>query len=122
GPQHNTKRQVFSSWVTQTVRLRKETRHVELEWTVGPIPLPPTPPLPTPGTGTGAGAGVGIGDWGKEVVSRFTAPGVTSAGRFYTDSNGREFQERVRHDGASSSQPVASSYYPATSAVFVRDE
>ena len=31
-------RQKFGSWGSQIVRLYNDSRHVELEWTVGPIP------------------------------------------------------------------------------------
>ena len=32
-------RQVFSPWVTQSVRLYKGQSYAEVEWTVGPIPI-----------------------------------------------------------------------------------
>ncbi|CAN0562218.1 unnamed protein product, partial [Ectocarpus sp. 12 AP-2014] len=63
---------------------------------------------------------------GKEVISRFWAPSLASKGTFYTDSNGREFQRRVRNERPTwdldVTQPVAGNYYPATAAVFLRDE
>jgi hypothetical protein len=30
---------VFSDWASQVVRLYNGTRHLEIEWTVGPIPV-----------------------------------------------------------------------------------
>lgn len=32
-------RQWFSPWVSQVVRLYTESRALELEWTVGPVPI-----------------------------------------------------------------------------------
>ncbi|XP_011850339.1 PREDICTED: lysosomal alpha-mannosidase [Mandrillus leucophaeus] len=65
--------QNFSAWCSQVVRLYPGQRHLELEWSVGPIPVGDT--------------------WGKEVISRFDTP-LETKGRFYTDSNGREILER----------------------------
>ncbi|MBZ3869075.1 Lysosomal alpha-mannosidase [Sciurus carolinensis] len=65
--------QNFTAWCSQVVRLYQGQRHLELEWTVGPIPE---------------------GDaWGKEVISRFDTPMITNE-YFYTDSNGREILRR----------------------------
>ena len=50
-------RQRFSDWLTQTVRLGVGWRHAEFEHTVGPLPLK------------------GMFPAGKEVVTRFVAPG-----------------------------------------------
>ncbi|CAM9223956.1 unnamed protein product [Choristocarpus tenellus] len=160
--------QVFSDWVTQTVRLRKGSRHVELEWTVGPVPV--SPPQSLHGEklkGMDGCNGLRESkvrdrtensddrgqyehkdnlykegrkeertDLGKEVVSRFSVPGLASEGIFYTDSNGREFQQRVRGRVPSVkvrdtgldqdadlklSQPVAGNFYPVTVAAFVQD-
>uniref|UniRef100_A0A2K5YQL8 Alpha-mannosidase n=1 Tax=Mandrillus leucophaeus TaxID=9568 RepID=A0A2K5YQL8_MANLE len=58
--------QNFSAWCSQVVRLYPGQRHLELEWSVGPIPVGDT--------------------WGKEVISRFDTP-LETKGRFYTDSN-----------------------------------
>uniref|UniRef100_A0A8C9K0Y5 Lysosomal alpha-mannosidase n=1 Tax=Panthera tigris altaica TaxID=74533 RepID=A0A8C9K0Y5_PANTA len=67
--------QNFSAWCSQVVRLYRGQRHLELEWTVGPIP---------------------VGDgWGKEIISRFDTV-LETKGLFYTDSNGREILERRR--------------------------
>ncbi|NXH01852.1 MA2B1 mannosidase, partial [Loxia leucoptera] len=66
-------RQNFSQWCSQVLRLRPGQPYLELEWTVGPIPV-----------------GDGLG---KEVISRFETP-LRTAGRFYTDSNGRQVLER----------------------------
>ena len=69
--------QVFSPWATQTVRLYSGARHVEVEWTIGPVPIQDGK--------------------GKEVVSRYRTS-ISSAGSFLTDSNGREMLRRTRCD------------------------
>lgn len=110
--------QVFSDWVTQTIRLRRGATHAELEWSVGPIPVGRS------SDGNGGAAAEGLA--GKEVISRFSAPSLTSDGVFHTDANGREFQRRVRNERPTwdldVTQPVAGNYYPVTAAAFVRDE
>ncbi|NWV19371.1 MA2B1 mannosidase, partial [Origma solitaria] len=65
--------QNFSAWCSQVLRLRPGQPFLELEWTVGPIPV---------------ADGVG-----KEIISRFETP-LATAGRFYTDSNGRQVLQR----------------------------
>ena len=36
-------RQVFSAWASQVIRIYADERHVEIEWTVGPIPIRSVP-------------------------------------------------------------------------------
>ncbi|KAM6307824.1 LOW QUALITY PROTEIN: lysosomal alpha-mannosidase, partial [Podargus strigoides] len=96
--------QNFSAWCSQVVRLHAGRPHVELEWTVGPIP---------------------VGDgWGKEVISRFETP-LRTAARFYTDSNGRQMLERRRDHrptwNLSQTEPVAGNYYPVNTRIFIKD-
>ncbi|XP_004635625.1 lysosomal alpha-mannosidase isoform X2 [Octodon degus] len=96
--------QNFSAWCSQVVRLYPGQRHLELEWTVGPIP---------------------VGDkWGKEVISRFDTP-LKTLGVFYTDSNGREILERRRDYRPSwdlnQTEPVAGNYYPVNSRIYITD-
>jgi len=38
GPQVHEVRQTFGSWGSQIIRLYNGTEHIEIEWTVGPIP------------------------------------------------------------------------------------
>ncbi|XP_058146251.1 lysosomal alpha-mannosidase [Dasypus novemcinctus] len=96
--------QNFSAWCSQVVRLYPGQRHLELEWTVGPIP-------------------VGEG-WGKEIVSRFDTP-LETGGRFYTDSNGREILERRRDYrptwDLNQTEPVAGNYYPVNTRIYITD-
>uniref|UniRef100_A0A6Q2Y3L4 Alpha-mannosidase n=1 Tax=Esox lucius TaxID=8010 RepID=A0A6Q2Y3L4_ESOLU len=98
-------RQWFSPWVSQVVRLYADSRVLELEWTVGPVP---------------------IGDnMGKEVITRFDTS-INSSGIFYTDSNGREVLQR-RKDyrptwTLTQTEPVAGNYYPINSRAYIKDE
>ncbi|XP_054394463.2 lysosomal alpha-mannosidase isoform X8 [Pongo abelii] len=94
--------QNFSAWCSQVVRLYPGQRHLELEWSVGPIPVGDT--------------------WGKEVISRFDTP-LETKGRFYTDSNGREILER-RQDyrptwKLNQTEPVAGNYYPVNTRIYI---
>uniref|UniRef100_A0A452DNI4 Lysosomal alpha-mannosidase n=1 Tax=Capra hircus TaxID=9925 RepID=A0A452DNI4_CAPHI len=96
--------QNFSAWCSQVIRLYPRQRHLELEWTVGPIP---------------------VGDgWGKEVISRFDT-GLATGGLFYTDSNGREILERRRDYRPTwklnQTEPVAGNYYPVNSRIYITD-
>jgi lysosomal alpha-mannosidase len=70
--------QVFTRWVSQTVRLYSNKPYAEFEYTVGPIKKAPSPRV------------------GKEVISRFDTSLKTN-GVFYTDANGREMQLRKRN-------------------------
>ncbi|XP_045405914.1 lysosomal alpha-mannosidase isoform X2 [Lemur catta] len=96
--------QNFSAWCSQVVRLYPGQRHLELEWTVGPIP---------------------VGDsWGKEVISRFDTS-LETDGVFYTDSNGREILERRRDYrptwNLNQTEPVAGNYYPVNTRIYITD-
>ncbi|XP_016017648.2 lysosomal alpha-mannosidase isoform X4 [Rousettus aegyptiacus] len=96
--------QNFSAWCSQVVRLYPGQRHLELEWTVGPIP---------------------VGDgWGKEVISRFDTE-LETKGLFFTDSNGREILERRRNYRPTwvlnMTEPVAGNYYPVNSRIYITD-
>ncbi|CAJ1925259.1 unnamed protein product [Cylindrotheca closterium] len=92
-------------WIQSTYRILPGQPHLEVEYTVGPIPV---------------ADGVG-----KEVVSRFWSP-IKSSGTFYTDSNGREFMERRKNYRPSWDldvyEPVAGNYYPVNAAIYVEDE
>ncbi|XP_041266700.1 lysosomal alpha-mannosidase [Onychostruthus taczanowskii] len=97
--------QNFSAWCSQVLRLRPGQPYLELEWTVGPIPV--------------------ADGLGKEVISRFETP-LRTAGRFFTDSNGRQVLERRRDYrptwNLSQSEPVAGNYYPVNTRIFIKDE
>ncbi|XP_041641943.1 lysosomal alpha-mannosidase [Cheilinus undulatus] len=98
-------RQWFSPWVSQVVRLYSESRALELEWTVGPLPIDD--------------------DLGKEVITRFDTS-IETDEYFYTDSNGREVLQR-RKDfrptwNLRQSEPIAGNYYPINSRAFIKDD
>ncbi|XP_036596650.1 lysosomal alpha-mannosidase-like [Trichosurus vulpecula] len=96
--------QNFSAWCSQVVRLYPGQKHLELEWTVGPVPIED--------------------DWGKEVISLFDSQ-LETGGRFYTDSNGREILERRRDHRPTwdlkQTEPVAGNYYPVNSRIYITD-
>ena len=89
-------------WIRQTMRLLDNKNYIEVEYTVGPIPI-----------------NDGIG---KEIVTRYNSE-IQNNGVFFTDSNGREFQKRVRSFRPTwklnETEPVAGNYYPVNSAIFI---
>lgn len=95
--------QVFSPWISQVTRLYKGADHAELDFSVGPVPV----------------AADGLG---KEVVTRFHTD-VASAGRFFTDSNGRDFLRRDRDKRSDwdlkVTEPVAGNYYPLNLGIYL---
>ncbi|KAL2533932.1 Glycosyl hydrolase family 38 protein [Abeliophyllum distichum] len=105
GPLFDEVHQRFSSWIYQITRVYKEKEHVEVEFTVGPIPIDD-----------------GVG---KEVVSQITTM-LQNNKTFYTDSNGRDFLERIRDYRADwnlqVNQPVAGNYYPINLGIYMKDK
>lgn len=97
--------QQFSPWASQVIRLYDGEKHVEMEWTVGPI-------------------NVSDSD-GKEVISRFST-GLSSKGVVYTDANGREILQRRRDHrdtwNFTNTESIAGNYYPVNSRIYLRDE
>ncbi|XP_070684120.1 lysosomal alpha-mannosidase [Pempheris klunzingeri] len=98
-------RQWFAPWVSQVVRLYADSRALELEWTVGPLPIDD--------------------DLGKEVITRLDTS-IKTDEYFYTDSNGREVLQR-RTDfrptwHLKQSEPIAGNYYPINSRAFIKDD
>ena len=92
-------------WISQVTRVLKGLPYLEVEYSIGPIPIDD--------------------GRGKEVITRFASP-IRSNETFYTDSNGREFQER-RRDYRPTYQldlhePIAGNYYPINAAIYVEDE
>ncbi|XP_073319233.1 lysosomal alpha-mannosidase [Pagrus major] len=98
-------RQWFAPWVSQVVRLYADSRALELEWTVGPLPIDD--------------------DLGKEVITRLDTSIQTSQ-YFYTDSNGREMLQRKTDFRPTwnlrQSEPIAGNYYPINSRAFIKDD
>jgi len=94
-------------WIKQIARLLPGKDFVEIEYVVGPVP---------------------VDDGGKEVVSKWTTS-IASDGHFFTDSNGREFLDRMRGDhdifGPDRpiiDEPVSGNYYPVNAAIFIEDD
>lgn len=91
--------QEFGELGSLAVRLWKGKRHVEVEWTAGPIL-----------------------HYGKEIVLWYKTD-VPSGKMFYTDANGRELQPRRRDYSPTwplkVTEPVAGNFYPVTSAIYI---
>ncbi|XP_064457872.1 lysosomal alpha-mannosidase-like isoform X2 [Ornithodoros turicata] len=101
--------QVFTSWITQVIRLYKGQDWIEFEWMIGPIPIESRR----------------YGAVGREVVSRFTS-NLQNDGIFFTDSNGRSTvkRRRSRQSFAQSSESfrvTSPNYYPVTSWIYIKD-
>ena len=105
GEQFDEVQQTYSDWISQSIRLYSDSKHVEFNWQVGPIDV--------------------SGGCGKEVVAKF-ASDLESQSTFYTDSNGREVLRRVRDFRPTwtlnQTEDVAGNYYPINSRIFLRDE
>ncbi|KAF7123152.1 hypothetical protein RHSIM_Rhsim12G0180700 [Rhododendron simsii] len=105
GPLFDEVHQKINSWIHQVTRVYKEKEHVEVEFTVGPIPVDD-----------------GIG---REIVTQFTTA-VKSNKTFYTDSSGRDFLQRIRDYRADwdlqVNQPVAGNYYPINLGMYIKDD
>ena len=70
--------QQITPWIVmKTALYANNPAAIEFTYTVGPIPVDDKV--------------------GKEVILRFNASSIASEGVWYTDSNGREFQERKRN-------------------------
>ena len=62
---------------------------------------------------------------GKEVVFRYDSETISSSGKFWTDSNGRQMIQRLRDQRKSfeftltdvDEEPTASNYYPVTTGI-----
>lgn len=94
-----------SAWTAHVLRLYNQSRDVELQWTVGPIPFRD-----------------GVG---REVIVRFSSD-LASNGTFFTDANGRQLMRRVRNKrptwNLNLTEPIAANYYPITTAALIADE
>eukprot|EP01119_Soliformovum_irregulare_P022383 TRINITY_DN7649_c0_g1_i5.p1 TRINITY_DN7649_c0_g1~~TRINITY_DN7649_c0_g1_i5.p1 ORF type:complete len:123 (-),score=18.49 TRINITY_DN7649_c0_g1_i5:66-434(-) len=69
--------QVWNDWASQTFTLFAGAKFLEVEATIGPIPIKD--------------------DLGKEVIARYQT-NLNTNSKWYTDSEGQEFQERIRLD------------------------
>ncbi|KAK4488930.1 hypothetical protein RD792_004720 [Penstemon davidsonii] len=105
GPLFDEVHQMINSWIYQITRVYKEKEHAEVEFTVGPIPIDD-----------------GIG---KEIVTQIKST-IGSNKTFYTDSNGRDYLERIRDYRADWDlqvvQPIAGNYYPINHGIYIKDK
>jgi len=96
--------QQVTPYISQIIRLRAGSVGIEFEYTVGPIDV--------------------SDNRGKEVIMRFNTS-IASNATWYTDSNGREFQTRIRNFRPTwkwdNVQPVAGNYYPINAAAIMKD-
>lgn len=96
---------VFNSWATQEISLYDDGQHVEIEWTVGPVPIDD-----------------GLG---KEIILRYDTD-IKSEGKYYTDANGREVLERTRDSrptwNYTGDEPVSGNYYPINSRIWIKED
>ncbi|KAK9278049.1 hypothetical protein L1049_027607 [Liquidambar formosana] len=105
GPLLDEVHQRINSWIYQQItRVYKGKEHAEVEFTVGPIPIDD-----------------GIG---KEIVTQITTT-MKNNKAFYTDSNGRDFLERIRDYRKDwrleVDQPIAGNYYPINLGIYMKD-
>ncbi|XP_023343097.1 lysosomal alpha-mannosidase, partial [Eurytemora carolleeae] len=96
--------QVYSPWLSQVIRVYKDSSSLEFEWMVGPIP---------------------IEDGGKEIITKYKTD-LVSDDIFYTDSNGRGLIKRQRDHretwDLNLTEPVAANYYPVNSRIGISDD
>eukprot|EP00095_Tigriopus_kingsejongensis_P005742 maker-scaffold28_size608977-snap-gene-1.16 protein:Tk05742 transcript:maker-scaffold28_size608977-snap-gene-1.16-mRNA-1 annotation:"hypothetical protein DAPPUDRAFT_207420" len=105
--------QMDVEWGSFLVRKLAARDEYEVEWLVGPIPID----------------GANGMEQGREVIMRYSKSGVTNAGMFWTDANGRQMIQRERNarssfdlENGSELEPVASNYYPVTAGIYISDE
>jgi len=93
------------SFVNQITRTMPGKKHIDIEYTVGPLPID--------------GDGVG-----KEAVLHYQSS-VKNNDLFYTDSNGRDFMKRRRNYRPTwkhnETEPIAGNYYPVNTAIYIED-
>lgn len=96
--------QVFSDWVTQTIRLYADQEFIEVSYTVGPIPFQD--------------------GFGKEVVSLWSTDLQVNQ-TWYTDSNGRDMQQRRFNYRPTwdlqVTDPVAYNFFPVDSSMYMQE-
>lgn len=94
-----------ASWLRQTVRLYEGADHLEVEFTVGPVPIDD--------------------NFGHEVITKYTT-NISSNAHYYTDSNGRELQTRIRDYRPTwklnLTEPVSANYYPVNALMTMKDD
>ena len=100
---HEVHQFIYPGWVSQVIRTYDNDPDIEFEWLIGPIPISD-----------------GIG---KEIITSYTCPSLTSRNTFYTDSNGRQMIRRDKDYRPTwtlnKTEPVSENYYPVNSRISV---
>ncbi|KAL1415454.1 hypothetical protein MTO96_006803 [Rhipicephalus appendiculatus] len=96
GPYVTEVHQIFDQWLSQVIRLYKNSQFIEFEWIVGPMP---------------SGAST-------DVTTRYETS-LDNDGVFFTDSNGMFTVVRRVNDSLDPAS-VASSYYPVVSWIYIK--
>ena len=94
----------YGSWLHETIRLVNGSEAVEFEVTAGPIPIDD--------------------GRGKEIMVTYETESTVPTPAIYTDSNGREFQRRVKDyrptwNLTTSYEPVSQNFFPINAAAFL---
>ncbi len=96
-------------WIKQISRIFRQKNYVEIEYVVGPVPIDDRV--------------------GKEVIARYSTSIIKNGGKFFSDSNGRQFVGRTLgnhsvfgNDNGCDIEPVASNFYPVNTAMFIEDD
>ncbi|XP_075729136.1 lysosomal alpha-mannosidase [Rhipicephalus microplus] len=97
GPLVTEVHQIFDQWLSQVIRLYKNSQFIEFEWIVGPLP---------------SGAST-------DVTTRYETS-LDNDGVFFTDSNGM-FSVMRRLNDSLDPKSVASSYYPVVSWIYIKN-
>lgn len=102
-------RLVLNDWISLTIRLTDGQSNIEVDWVVGPVPIDD-----------------GIG---KEVIIQYNSSALATPAKgedsvaWYTDSNGREFQKRIRNYRPTwklnPTEPISQNYVPVNAAAYV---
>lgn len=96
--------QVFADWLTQTIRLYDNQNFIEVSWTVGPVPF--------------------HDGLGKEVVSIWNTDLQVNQ-TWYTDSNGRDMQQRRFNYRPTwdlvVTDPISLNFFPVDSSIYMQE-
>ena len=95
---------IFNDWASQEITLYDDSKAVEVQWTVGPIPI--------------------ADEIGKEIILRYDTD-IQNGAKFYTDANGREVLERTRDYrptwNYTKVEAVSGNYYPVNSRIWIKE-
>lgn len=96
--------QVITDWINQTITLYAGDPFVEIQYAVGEVPIDDLV--------------------GKEVITQYVSD-IDSQSTWYTDSNGREMQTRIRNYRVTwpyrITEPISGNYVPINAAAYLND-